>query len=215
MESLSAVDGMKHFFKKTAVIIVPPLLYVIMRFIWYTNKKTFHFITPVSKAQHVCVCWHGELLMSPQAYRKIRSHTKASAIVSSHFDGTLLARTLNFLKIRPLYGSSKKGARQVLIKAFKSIKSGEEILITPDGPRGPRHSMSDGASGIALKSKLPLFLVNYKASSYWQLKSWDRFVIPKPFGRIDFYLQSLSVNGMELEEAKKYLQKKMLEHTID
>ena len=74
--------------------------------------------------------------------------------------------------------------------------------------------MSDGAIGIALKSKLPIFVMNYQASSYWQLGSWDRFVIPKPFGKIDFYVQSISLEGMTLEEAKVFLKEKMLEHTI-
>jgi len=205
---------MKPFFRGVGAAIVPPILYVLMRLIWWSSRKRFHYITPIDDSQHVCVCWHGELLMSPQAYRKIHKKQPASAIISSHFDGSLIAGTLSLLKIRPLRGSTKKGARQVLLQAFKSIKEGEEVLITPDGPRGPRHAMSDGAIGIALKSKLPIFVMNYKASSYWQLKSWDRFIIPKPFGTIEFYIQSLSLDGMGLEEAKVYLREKMLEHTI-
>jgi len=205
---------MKDFLRGAGQIVVPPLVYLLMRFLWYTTFKKFHYITPIGDEQHVCVCWHGELLMSPQAYRKIHKKHPASAIISSHFDGSLIASTLKMLKIRPLSGSTKKGARQVLLQAFKSIKSGEEVLITPDGPRGPRHSMSDGAIGIALKSKLPIFVMNYKADHYWQLKSWDRFVIPKPFTKVDFYIQSLSLEGMDLEEAKVYLRDKMLENTI-
>ena len=205
---------MKDFIRGTGQIIIPPLVYFLMRFLWYTTFKKLHYITPIGDEQHVCVCWHGELLMSPQAYRKIHKKHPASAIISAHFDGSLIASTLNMLKIRPLRGSTKKGARQVLLQAFKSIKSGEEVLITPDGPRGPRHSMSDGAIGIALKSKLPIFVMNYKADYYWQLKSWDRFVIPKPFTKVDFYIQSISLEGLTLEEAKVYLSDKMLENTI-
>jgi lysophospholipid acyltransferase (LPLAT)-like uncharacterized protein len=185
-----------------------------MRFTWYTTRKKFHYITPISEEQHVCVTWHGELFMSPQAYRHVHKKHPASAIISSHFDGTLIANTLKFLHIRPLRGSSKKGATQVLKEAFRSIRSGEEVLITPDGPRGPRHTMSDGAIGIALKSKLPIFVMNFKAKSYWQINSWDKFVIPKPFTQVDFYMQSISLEGMELEEAKVYLLEKMLENTI-
>ena len=205
---------MKDFLRGVGQVVVPPIIYLVMRFIWYTTSKKFHIISKIGEEQHVCVCWHNELLMSPQAYRKIHKKQPASAIISSHFDGSLIASTLNILKIRPLRGSSKKGARQVLLQAFKSIKSGEEVLITPDGPRGPRHSMSDGAIGIALKSKLPIFIMNYKADKYWELRSWDRFVIPKPFTKVNFYLQSLSLEGMNLEEAKVYLQEKMLENTI-
>ena len=205
---------MKNFLRQVGQVVIPPLVYIIMRFIWYTTSKKFNFISPVGDEQHVCVCWHSELLMSPQAYRHIHKKQAASAIISQHFDGSLIASTLNMLKIRPLRGSSKKGARQVLLQAFKSIKSGEEVLITPDGPRGPRHSMSDGAIGIALKSKLPIFVMNYKAHSFWQLSSWDKFTIPKPFSKIDFYLQSVSLEGMDLKEAKEYLSTKMLEHTM-
>jgi len=205
---------MKKILRNLGQVIIPPLVYILMRIIWYTTRKKFHYITEIDERQHVCVTWHGELLMSPQAYRHIHKKHPASAIISSHFDGALIARTLEFLKIRPLRGSTRKGARQVLLQAFKSIKSGEEVLITPDGPKGPRHTMSDGAVGIALKSKLPIFVMNYTAQNYWQLGSWDKFVIPKPFTQVDFYMQSLSLDGMTHEEAKAYLLAKMLEHTI-
>jgi len=205
---------MKDFSRKVGQIVIPPLAYVLMRILWWTSKKHFHNVEAIGDEQHVCVTWHGELLMTPQAYRHIHKNHPASAIISSHFDGSLIAGTLEFLDIRPLRGSSKKGAKQVLLQAFKSIKSGEEVLITPDGPRGPRHSMSDGAIGIALKSKLPIFVMNFKAKSYWQLNSWDKFVIPKPFTTIDFYMQSISLEDMELEVAKSYLTAKMLENTI-
>ncbi|MDQ7046250.1 MAG: lysophospholipid acyltransferase family protein [Sulfurovum sp.] len=205
---------MKIFLRQLGQVVIPPLLYVLMRILWYTSSKKFHFITPIGEEQHICVTWHNELFMSPQAYRHIHKKHKSSAIISQHFDGQLIASTLSFLSIRPLRGSSKKGAKKVLLEAFRALKNGEEVLITPDGPRGPRHSMGDGAIGMAVKSRLPIFVMNYKASSYWQLKSWDKFVIPKPFSKIDFYIQSLSLEGMEMDEAKVYLHEKMMEHTI-
>jgi len=205
---------MKHFLRTVGGVVIPWLIYGVMRILWFTTRKRFHQITPIEDRQHICVTWHGELLMSTQAYRKIRPKQKAAAIISQHFDGEIIAKTLGFLDIRALRGSTKRGARKVLLEAFRSVKAGEEVLITPDGPRGPRHSMSDGAIGLALKSKLPIFLMHYKCSSYWQLKSWDRFVIPKPFSRADFYMQTLSLEGMKPEEAREYLREKMLEHTL-
>ena len=205
---------MKAFLRAIATAIIPPLLYLLIRLIWWTTRKEFHFISEVSDAQHVCVCWHAELLMSPQAYRIIHPRHPASAIISAHFDGSLIANTLKFLSIEPLRGSTKKGAKQVLIQAFKRIKEGKEVLITPDGPRGPRHHMSDGAVGIALKSQCPIFIMNYQAKTYWQLHSWDKFLIPKPFTKVDFYLQSVSLQGMDMQEAKAYLLEKMLAYTI-
>ena len=208
------MPNLKNVLRQVGQFVIPPIIYVLMRIIWYTNAKKFHFITDIGEEQHVCVTWHGELLMSPQAYRTIHKKHPASAIISSHFDGALIANTLRFLSIRPLRGSTRKGASKVLLEAFRSIKKGEEVLITPDGPKGPRHSMSDGAIGIALKSKLPIFVMNFKADRYWQLGSWDKFVIPKPFSKVDFYIQSISLEGMELDEAREHLLEKMLEYTI-
>ncbi len=205
---------MKNVLQKIGQWTIPPVVYVLMRIIWYTTSKKFHFITPIGEEQHVCVTWHGELFMTPQAYRHIHKKHPASAIVSSHHDGELIAATLNMLAIKPLRGSTRKGASKVLLQAFRSIKKGDEVLITPDGPKGPRHSMSDGAIGIALKSKLPIFVMNFKAENFWQLGSWDKFVIPKPFSKIDFYIQSISLEGMQIDEAREYLSSKMLEYTI-
>ena len=206
---------MKANLRKAGEIVIPPLAYLLMRIIWFTTRKKFHFITEIGQEQHVCVCWHGELFMSPQAYRHIHKKHPASAIISSHSDGSLIAGTLSLLKIRPLRGSTRKGAKQVLLQAFKSIKSGEEVLITPDGPKGPRHSMSDGAIGLALKSKLPIFVMNFKAKHFWQINSWDKFVIPKPFTQVDFYIQSVCLKEMEIEEARQHLLEKMLKYTIE
>ena len=187
---------------------------MMMRIVWFTTFKKFHNSSAIGDNQHICVCWHGELFMSPQAYRHIHKKHPASAIVSSHFDGALIANTLNILNIKPLRGSSRKGAQRVLLQAFRSVKNGEEILITPDGPKGPRHTISDGAIGLALKSDLPIFVMNYTAKHYWKLRSWDRFVIPKPFSKVEFFMQSISLGDMDIETARSYLHEKMMEHTI-
>jgi len=205
---------MKIFFRKIGHVVIPPFIYMLMRITWFTTSKKFHFITPIGEEQHICVCWHGELFMSPQAYRYVHKNHQASAIISQHFDGALIAGTLNWLGIQPLRGSSRKGAQKVLLQAFRSVKKGEEVLITPDGPRGPRHTVSDGAIGLAMKSKLPIFVMNFTAQRFWQFNSWDKFVIPKPFSKVEFYMQSISLDGMEFDEAKEYLHSKMLEHTI-
>jgi hypothetical protein len=205
---------MKKFLKGFGQHIVPPLLYFLMRLLWFTLRKKYHYLTPIDAKQHVCVTWHGELLLTPQAYRKVHPYQAASAIISAHRDGGIMAGVLAFLRIRALRGSSRKGAKQVLLEAFRSIKKGEEVLITPDGPKGPRHHMSDGAVGIALKSNLPIFVMNFTADAFWQTNTWDSFVIPKPFSKIDFYMQSLSLEGQSLQEAKQTLLDAMLQHTI-
>ncbi len=189
------------------------LIYIAMRFLWYSARKTYHYLTPISEDQHIIACWHSDLLMIP-IYRYIRPHRSASAIISQHKDGEIVAKTLGYLSIKSLRGSSRKGAKKVLLEAFRAIKNGEEVQVSPDGPKGPRYHVHDGAVVLAQKGNLPIMIIGYQASRYWQLKSWDRFVIPKPFSKIDFYIQSLSVKDLEVSEANALLQSKMLEHAL-
>ncbi len=185
-----------------------------MRFYWYTSKKNFHVANEITQEQSIVICWHGELLMSPQAYRHFHKKQLASGIISRHFDGEMIARVLMYFSIVPLRGSSSRGAKQVLLEAFRALKKGDDLLVTPDGPRGPRHTISDGAVALAHKAKAPVLMVNYVPRSYWELGSWDQFVIPKPFTTIDFYLENVSLDGMDLDEARTYLRNKMLVHTV-
>ena len=204
----------KELLRKIGMMTLPPLGWLAMKFYWYTSRKRFHIAGEITPDQHIVVCWHGELLCSPQAYRKFHPLQPASGIISRHFDGEIIARILGYLGITPLRGSSSKGAKQVLLEAFRALKKGDDLLVTPDGPRGPRHEISQGAIALAMKANAPILTVNYIPSAYWQLGSWDRFVIPKPFCRIDFYLKVVSVEGLGIEDAKAHLRRKMLEHTI-
>ena len=204
----------KTLSRSIAQVILPPLGYLLMRFYWMTSKKNFHITGEITQEQSIVVCWHGELLMSPQAYRHFHKRQLASGIISRHFDGEMIARILMYFSIAPLRGSSSRGAKQVLLEAFRALKTGDDLLVTPDGPRGPRHSISDGAIALAHKAKAPVLTVNYIPKAYWQLGSWDKFVIPKPFTTIDFYLENVSLEGMEMDEARKFLCDKMLAHTV-
>ena len=204
----------KRISRKLGVIFIPIIISMVMKLLWFTYRKKYHFIDEPIEGQCIAVTWHSELLIAPQVYRKLRKKQKTAAIIAQHYDGELIARTLNFLGILPLRGSSRRGAKAVLIAAISALKNGYSVMITPDGPKGPRYSMSDGAVALALRSNLPLMIVNYKASSFWQLKSWDKFVIPKPFATLSIYHQVISLSDMQKDEAKKYLLKQMLTHAI-
>jgi len=204
----------KNLLRKLSLIFVPIFLFLLMRLLWFSYRKRYYFINEPIVEQCIAVTWHGELLVSPQVYKKLRKNLPTSAIISQHYNGELIAKTLDFFNIKALRGSSKRGAKSVLINAIKAIKNQESIMITPDGPRGPRHNMSDGAVALALRSKLPIMVVNYRANRYWRLKSWDSFTIPKPFTTLEIYHQVLDLSNMDKIEAKKHLQLVMNKHTL-
>ncbi|CUV65434.1 conserved hypothetical protein [Sulfurovum sp. enrichment culture clone C5] len=194
--------------------IVPFFIYIFMRMIWVTIKKDFPYShLTIKDKQYVCACWHCELLISPQYYHKLFPKHKAGAIASNHKDGKIVSSTIKYFNIYPIEGSTSKGGVKALINSLGALKKGEDVLITPDGPRGPRFTVNDGIVALAQKSNLKIFMINFQAHNYWQLKSWDKFIIPKPFSKVTIYSQIIDIKNLDNEEAKNIIRDTMLKHT--
>jgi lysophospholipid acyltransferase (LPLAT)-like uncharacterized protein len=205
----------KRILRALALVIVPFVGMLLMRFLYNTNKKTFHLPNTIPSDPVVFAFWHGDLLMQPYLYYQFRKIPKANVLISDHFDGSLISKTMEYFKLGTIAGSSNRNAAKVLIQAIKSLKDGYDIGITPDGPKGPRYSVSDGIIVMAQKTGAKVIIYNCKPTRYWQLKSWDRFVIPKPFGTLDFFAsEPIDLTGMELEEARTLIQEKMMLHAV-
>lgn len=193
--------------------ILPYILSLFVRFIYITNKKVFHFPKNKPTNPFILTMWHGELLMQPLNYRKFKPNGNIKVIVSQHKDGEIIRKVVGFLGIGAISGSSSKGGAKALITAIKTIKDGIDIAITPDGPRGPRYEVANGIVAISQKTGANIITCSIKTSKYWQLNSWDKFIIPKPFGTISFYIgEPFNVNNLDLEEAKNLIKLKMMEN---
>jgi lysophospholipid acyltransferase (LPLAT)-like uncharacterized protein len=81
-------------------------------------------------------------------------------------------------------GSTSRGAARALLGACREIESGHDLAITVDGPRGPAGSVAPRALIISQRTSAPLVPTATSVSSAWRLRSWDRFMIPKPFARV-------------------------------
>lgn len=195
--------------------IIPFIMQLIVRFIYLTNKKVYHH-AQISKDETIVVTfWHGELLMQSFNYQKLKPNTPVKAMISHHKDGEAITRTVEFLGIGSIRGSSSKGGAKALISTIRELKAGNDVAITPDGPRGPRFSVADGIVAIAKKSNAKIAIFNCKPTKYWQMKSWDKFIVPKPFGTLEFFIQEpLDVSELEMEEAKELIREKMLVNAV-
>ena len=204
---------MKYFLRSFALVAVPFIASLLIRFLYATNKKEYHSPESVGDEPIIFACWHGELLMLPYLYKQYRKVAHAKVLISDHFDGLLISKTIKYFGLGTIAGSTNRNAARVLIQGIKTIKEGYDIGITPDGPKGPRHSVSDGAIVMAQKTKAKIVLVEIKPTKYWQLNSWDKFTIPKPFGKINYYsTEPIDVSNMELEEARELIEKGLLKH---
>jgi lysophospholipid acyltransferase (LPLAT)-like uncharacterized protein len=199
---------MKYFFK---LKILPYVLYLIVKFIYITNKKEFHHPKLKDGEALIFVTWHDDLICQPLNYHHIRPNGTIKTLISQSKDGEILSKIYNLFGGETIRGSSSKGATKALISTIREIKAGSDIALTPDGPRGPRHTVADGVIAIAQKSGARIVVLNSKASKYWQFKSWDKFILPKPFGKIDFYMsEPFNINDLEFEEARNFIKDKMM-----
>lgn len=124
--------------------------------------------------------WHAHLLPLLWYHRD----EGVMILVSEHRDGELVARTAESLGYGLIRGSTTRGADRALISLVRELKSGREVAITPDGPRGPAEKFAPGALVAAQRSDSFILPVAVSASRSWRLRSWDRFMIPKPFARV-------------------------------
>ena len=151
--------------------------------------------------------------MLPYLYRYYRKTPNAKVLISSHFDGKLISGTVKYFGLQTIAGSTNKNAARTLIQAIKTLKAGMDIGITPDGPRGPRHEVTDGLVAMSQKTGSKVILLNVKPTKYWQLNSWDKFIIPKPFGTLHFYAsEPMDFSNMDLKEAGEVVKERLLSH---
>ncbi|MCR4942640.1 MAG: lysophospholipid acyltransferase family protein [Campylobacter sp.] len=202
---------MANCFKNFKLNLAVFFIYGLIWLIFLTCKKTFSD-TKLPENPCVVVFWHGRLAFMSFAYlrywrRDYKGKKHGKVIISDHRDGELITRIIKFFGIGTIRGSSSKGGARALIDAFRQHKNGVDVIITPDGPRGPRHSIADGAVVIAQKTKSKIYALNYEASSFWQLKSWDEMIIPKPFSTINFSLsQAFDISDLQSLQAKEKIQ---------
>ena len=149
---------------------------------WRVKFANAHIVSDLRLRQQpfIYVLWHGTLLPLIWIHRK----RNVVAMVSEHKDGEILARLLESIGYRTVRGSTSRGAARALLNACRVIEEGACLAVTPDGPRGPAESVAPGASIVAQRTGAPMVPVSLKVSSAWRLKSWDRFMIPKPFASI-------------------------------
>ncbi len=199
--------------QKRAILlkVVPPIAYFFIKLLYMSCKKVYHTPKQMPKTPVIISFWHEYILFSSLIFKTtMQKDDKCSVIISEHFDGNMIANTVKFFGIDSIRGSSTRGGIKAIKESFKLLDRGECVAITPDGPRGPRRSVADGIVAISQKKDVNIVAYSYKASSFWRLKSWDKFLIPKPFSRVDFYIsEPFSLSGLSSDEAKEYIKERL------
>lgn len=129
--------------------------------------------------------WHGRMLLMP-SFRP--SQRAIRVMISVHRDGEWIAGAMARFGVGLVRGSSSRGGSNALREARQVLLEGENIVITPDGPRGPAEIAQQGAIALSSMTGVPVLPVSLAASRCYYFSSWDRFAIPLPFGRVQLVL---------------------------
>jgi len=150
----------------------------------------------------ICAFWHGRLLMMPFAYPGQR----VVILISQHRDGEYISRIARALGFQVIRGSATRGGVRALRQIIRALKEGLNLVITPDGPRGPRAEVKSGVIELARLTGAPIVPVSFSAVRRRFLKSWDAFLLPLPFSRaVYIWGEPIYVEPMATkEEVAKY-----------
>jgi len=127
----------------------------------------------------VILVWHGQQLIGFYFFRRRRY----GILNSLSRDGDFSAAILKRFGWKIVRGSSSRGGVRGLIELIRLLRRGVIVGLTPDGPSGPLHQVKPGAVYLGQKTGAPLIPVAFVPEKYWEVNSWDRFIIPKPFTR--------------------------------
>jgi lysophospholipid acyltransferase (LPLAT)-like uncharacterized protein len=164
--------------------LVPPIASGLMRLVATTLRRSDvgreHPESCLAKGERVIVAfWHGRLLMMPFVY----PGRVATVLISQHRDGEYISRIAERLGFQVVRGSATRGGALAFKQLISSLRNGNHVVITPDGPKGPKGTVKSGVLELARLTGMPILPVAFGAWPRTVLKSWDEFLIPHPFGR--------------------------------
>ncbi|MCH2037394.1 MAG: lysophospholipid acyltransferase family protein [Rickettsiales bacterium] len=160
----------------------------------FKGQEQYHDTIRSAKPAVYCM-WHGRLILTPMLWPKWG--TTIHSIVSQHKDGELISQLLESFNFKPIRGSSgKKGRLHVVKETLRLLKEGGKVCITPDGPRGPRMRFNSTIVDIAIRNNALIVPVAFSTSNGKFFNSWDKFLLPLPFGKgIVYYGEPVETNS--------------------
>jgi hypothetical protein len=142
--------------------------------------------------------WHGRILPATYYFRR----RGIVVITSENFDGEWIAGIIERFGYGTARGSTSRGARKALLQLRRALAAGSPVGFTIDGPRGPSRVAQPGAVFLAAATGHPVLPFHLEASRHWELRSWDRTQIPRPFATVAIAMgEPLEVPGDTGEEA--------------
>jgi len=160
------------------------LLQILARTLRYEMDDRAGVLGKPVEGNYIAALWHNRLLLISFVLKKFFPQRPGAGLISASRDGDMIADATRRFGFDVVRGSSSRMGASALLELSEVLASGRDVLITPDGPRGPAYELGPGIIFLAQKTGAPVVPVNMEYSNCWRVKSWDRFIIPKPFSKV-------------------------------
>ena len=160
------------------------LLRVLGRTLRYQIEDRAQIVGQPVRENFIGALWHNRLLIFPLVLRRFFPNRQGAALISASRDGDLLTDAIHRFGFDVVRGSSSRLGASAVLQLTNELATERDVVITPDGPRGPAYELGPGIVFLGQTTGARVLPMNLEYSSCWRVKSWDRFIIPKPFSKI-------------------------------
>jgi lysophospholipid acyltransferase (LPLAT)-like uncharacterized protein len=201
-----------------------PAIYAIMRIYFYLIRVRSVGENKIMQHLHrggkgIAALWHQRILLALTYAQRFREFTPL-VMISQSRDGDIIAEICRLLNFRPVRGSSSRGGREALAAMVTEFSVHQAAIHAVDGPQGPRGIIKSGLIRMAQLSAVPIVPLTISVNRAWILKSWDSFLIPKPFSTIFVRWDDLlpvpeTLHDIAFETVRREIEKKMRENQAE
>jgi lysophospholipid acyltransferase (LPLAT)-like uncharacterized protein len=185
------MNALKKIYRSKYVVrFLAFFFYLVCKYFVKLNKVEIELSEPV-----IYCFWHGRIFpMANFIIKKNDTHV----VISLHGDGELISRTISHFGVKSIRGSSNRvkgseknplakdrGGSRVIRDSIDKIQSGADVVVTPDGPKGPKYVFKKNSLMIAKLTGAKIINLSFSASNKIVFNSWDNFILPLPFGKIN------------------------------
>ena len=181
---MTATDWTESRRKRAEVAAIATAGYPLMRALgatwsWQVSGAGHLQTVDANGHQPILSFWHGRIFPATLYFQR----RGIVVITSENYDGEWIARIITKFGYGTARGSTSKSGSRALLQLVRDVKS-KAVAFTLDGPRGPAEVAQPGAVWLSKATGNPLIPFHAEAASSWQLRSWDRTQIPKPFSKV-------------------------------
>ena len=182
--------AVKHLLKKNnfGANFLSSLIYYYLKIVYFTSRWRFIELdlrntgAIADSEATIFALWHNRLAFGPGIFKK---NYKTAALVSPHSDGKIISKIIKNFKFAIIEGSTNRNPTEAVKHIIRSLSQKYNIVVTPDGPRGPIYKVNSNIATIARKYDSKLIPISCACTRYISLKrSWDKLIIPMPFTTI-------------------------------